>query len=95
MTNRSTIFVHSIKSLSLTVMVMMWLMNTYIDNSVAVMSTAKGSVFEMFLVDCCLSSCGSKNLCCEFRLSVSQELSWRRSIPRSIFASPTVVYYSE
>ena len=56
------------------------------------MSNAKGSSVEIWLVDCCLSSCGSKDLCEEFRSSVSQYLSRSRSFPRSISASLTVIY---
>ena len=73
-------------------MVMMSSMNPSIDASVAVMSNAKGSAFSRWLVDCCLSSCDSKDLCGEFRSSVSQYLSRSRSFPRSISASLTVVY---
>ena len=50
-------------------------MNPSIDASVAVMSTARGYDFEKWLVVCCLSSCGSKDLCGESRSSVSQDLS--------------------
>ena len=46
MTNRAALFAQSIQCLSLTVVVMMALMNTSIDASVAVMSAANGYVVE-------------------------------------------------
>ena len=73
-------------------MVMVFLMNPSIDASVAVMSTSKGSAIVIFLDECCLYSCGIKDRCGEFRLSVSQDSSRSRSLPRSIFASLSVVY---
>ena len=87
MTNRAALFARYIQCLSLTVMGMMSSMNPYIDASVAVMYTSKGSSVARCLVDCCLSSCGSKDWCGEFRSSVSQDSSRSRSFPTSIAAS--------
>ena len=67
-------------------------MNPSIDFFVDVMFTAKGYAVAIWLVGCCLYSCGSKDLCGEFRPSVSQYLSRSRSFPRSIAASLTVIY---
>ena len=92
MSNRAALLARSVQCSSSTVMVMMSLVNPYIDDSVAVMSTANGSVVEIWLADYCFSSCGSKDWCSEFRSSVSQDSSWSRSLPRSIAASLTVVY---
>ena len=61
MTNRAEIFARSIQCLSLTFMMMMSLMNTSIDSSVAAMSTAKGVAIEIWISDCFVSSCGSKD----------------------------------
>ena len=69
-------------------------MKPYIDASVAVISTAKGSSIERWLADCCFYSCGSKDRCGKFRLSVSQDSSCSRSLPRPIAASLTVAYYA-
>ena len=74
-------------------MAMMSSMNPYNDASVDVMSTARGSV-SICLVDCFLSSCGSKDMCGEFRSSLYQYSSWGRSFYRSIVASLKVVYYA-
>ena len=71
---------------------MMSLMNPSIDTSVAVMSNAEGSYVTRWLVDCCLSSCDSKDMYVEFRSPVSKDSSQIRSFPRSIYASPTVLY---
>ena len=86
MTNRATTFARSIQFLSSTIMVMMLSMNPSIIASVAVMFTAKGPVVVIWIVDSCLSSCGSKDLCGEFRSHVSQDLSRSRSFPRYISA---------
>ena len=51
-------------------MVMMLSMNPSNAVSVAVMSTAKGSVITRCLLDYCLSPCGSNDMCGEFRSSV-------------------------
>ena len=48
MTNRATLLACSIQCLSSTVMVMMSQMNPYIDASVAVMSTDRGSAFSIW-----------------------------------------------
>ena len=93
MTNRATVFARSILCSSSTVIVMMLSMNPSIDASVAVMSTAKGYAVAIWLVDCCFSSCGSKDRCGGFRSSLSQDSSRSRSFPRSIAASLTVIYY--
>ena len=94
MNNRAAIFAHYIQCLSLTVMVMMSLMNTSIDTYMAVMSTAWGYTFEIFFADCCLYSCESKDLCGQFRSSVSKNSSQSRSFHSSIAASLIVVYSS-
>ena len=60
MTNRAALFARSIQCLSSTVMVMMLLINSFIDASMDVMSTSKGSGVSIWLVGCCLYSCGSK-----------------------------------
>ena len=73
-------------------MVMMSSMNPSIDASLDFMSTAKGSEVAIWIVDCCLYYCVSKDLCGEFRLFVSQDFPWSRSFPRYIAASLTVVY---
>ena len=62
------------------------------DPSVAVISTAKGSVVARWLAGYCFSSCGSKDRCCESRSSVSQDSARSRLLPRYIVASLTVVY---
>ena len=67
MTNRSARFARSIQFLSSTVMVMIMSMNTSIDDSVAVLSTAKGSFVARLLAGCCLSPCKSKYRCGGFR----------------------------
>ena len=87
-------FSRYIQCFSSTIMVMMLSMNPYIDASVAVISTDKGYSFSIWLVDCCLSSCGSKDMCGDFRSSVSQDSSRSRSFPRYIAASLTVAYYA-
>ena len=92
MSNRAALLARSVQCSSSTVMVMMSLVNPYIDDSVAVMSTANGSVVEIWLADYCFSSCGSKDWCSEFRSSVSQDSSWSRLLPRYIAASLKVVY---
>ena len=71
---------------------MMSSMNPSIDASMTVISTAKGSAVSILIFDCCLSSCGSKDRCGEFRSYASQNSSWSRSFTRSISASLTVVY---
>ena len=91
MTNRATFFARPIQCLSLTVMVTMLLMNPSIDASIDVISTASGSAFARWFENCCLSQFWSKDMCGEFRSSVSQYLSRSRLFPRSIAASPTVV----
>ena len=75
-------------------MVIMSLMNTSIDTYMAVMSTAWGYTFEIFFADCCLYSCESKDLCGQFRSSVSKNSSQSRSFHSSIAASLIVVYSS-
>ena len=92
MSNRAALFPRSIQCLSSTVMVMMSSMNPSIDASLDFMSTAKGSEVAIWIVDCCLYYCVSKDLCGEFRLFVSQDFPWSRSFPRYIAASLTVVY---
>ena len=92
MTNRAAFFARSIQCLSSTVMVIILSMNTPIDASVAVMSTAKGSYVARWLSDFCFSYCGSKDQCGKFRPSVSHDSSQIRSLPRYIAASLTVVY---
>ena len=94
MTNRAALFAWSIQCSSSTVMVMVSLMKPSIDASVDVIYTAKGYVFSRWLADCCFSSCGSKDPCGGFRSSVSQYSSQIRSLPRSIAASLTVIYYA-
>ena len=92
MTNRAALFARSIQCFSSTVMVMMSLMNTSIDSSVAVMSTARGSAFVRWFSDCFSSSFGSEDLCGELRFSVSQDFPLSRSFTRSISALLTVLY---
>ena len=92
MTNRAALFPRSIQCFSSTVMVMMLSVNPYIDSYVAMMSTSRGSTFAIWIVKCCLSSCGSKDMCGEFISSMLQNSSWGRLFPRSIAASLTVVY---
>ena len=92
MTNGAALFEQSIQCPSSTVMVMTSSMKPSIDASVAVISTANGSAVSIWLSDCCFSSCWSKDLCGEFRSSVSQGSSRSRSLRRSIAASLTVVY---
>ena len=75
-------------------MVMMSLMNTSIDSSVAVMSTARGSAFVRWFSDCFSSSFGSEDLCGELRFYVYQYLSLSILFPRYIAAFLTVVYYA-
>ena len=94
MTNRAALFARYVQCLSSTIMVMMSLMNPSIDISVTVMSTAKGYDVVIWLSDCCLSSCGSKDRCGNFISSVSQDSSRIILLPRSIATSLTVVYYS-
>ena len=94
MTNRAAIFERSIKCSPSAVLVAMLLMNPPVDASVGTTSTTKGYSFSRGLVVCCLSSCGSKDRCGEFRPYVSQDLSWSRSFTRSIGASLTVIYYA-
>ena len=94
MTNRAALFACYIQCFLSTVMVMMSLMKSYIDAYVAVMSTAGGSAFERWFSVYCLSSFGSKVLCGELILSVSQDFSLSRSFPRSIAASMVFGYYS-
>ena len=91
-TNRAALFARSIQCLSSTVMVIMSSMNPSIHASVDVMSTAKGSVVEIWIAEWCFSYCGSKDRCGEFMSSVSQDSSWSRSFPRSIATSLTVLY---
>ena len=67
-------------------------MNPSIDASVDLISNAEGSAVEIWISDFCLSSCGIKYRCDEFRSSVSQDSSRSRSFPRHISASLTVVY---
>ena len=92
MTNRAALFAQSIQWSSSTVMVMMSSMKPSIDASVAMISTAKGSTFAIWLADCCFSSGYSRDLCGELRSFVSQDWSWSRFLPRSIAASLIVVY---
>ena len=92
MTNSAALFAHSIQFLSSTVIVMTSSMNPSIDAYMDVVSTARGSDFESWFSKCCLFYFGSKDLCGEFRSSVSQYLSRSRSFPRYIFASLAVVY---
>ena len=73
MTNRAALFAQFIQCLSFTGMVMMPSMKPSMDVSVDVISTAKGYVVARWLDGCCFSSCGSKDLCSEFILSVSQD----------------------
>ena len=94
MTNIAALFAQSIQYFSSTVMVMMSLMNPYIDASVSVISTTKGSSVSICLAEFCFSSCGSKDRFGKFRSSVYQDSSHSRSFPRSISASLTVVYSS-
>ena len=92
MTNRAALFARYIQCVSSTAMVMMSSINPYIDASFDVIYTANGYAVVIWPVDCCLSSCVSKDWCGEFRPSVSQDLSRRRSFPRSVDASLIVVY---
>ena len=92
MTNRAALFERSIQCLSSTVMVMMSLMKPYIDASVDVISTAKEYSVYRWLAYWWFSSGGSKDLCGELRLFVSQDWSWSRLFPRYIVASLIVVY---
>ena len=94
MTNKAALYTLSIQCLASTVMVMISLNNPSIDASVDMISTARGSAFVGWIVDCCLSSCCSKDLCGGFRSSVYQDLSRSRSFPRYISASLAVVYSS-
>ena len=71
-TNRAALFARYIQCFSSTVMVIMSLMNPSIYASVSVISTAKGYVVSSWIVECCLYSYGSKDMCGEFRSSVSQ-----------------------
>ena len=75
-------------------MVMISSMKPSIDDSLAVIYTDKGSAVAICLSNCCFSSCGSKDRCGKFRLSVSQDSSRSRSLPRPIAASLTVAYYA-
>ena len=75
MTNRAALFARSIQCSSSTLMVMMSSIKPYIDASVAVVSTAKGSDVARWLADFFFYSCGSKGCCGKFRSSVSQDLS--------------------
>ena len=59
-----------------------------------VISTSKESAVARWIYDYCFSSCGSKDWCEKFRSYVSQDSSRSRSLPRSISASLTVVYYA-
>ena len=93
-TNRAALFARSIQGFSSTIMVMMPLNNPYIVAYEAVMFTAKGSSIVIWLVDCCFSSCGSKNQWVDFRSSLYQYSSWSRSFPRYIATSLTLIYYS-
>ena len=61
MTNRAALFALSIQCYSLTIMVMMSSMNPYIDEYVAVMSTANGSAVTIWLAEFCLFTCRSKD----------------------------------
>ena len=72
MTNIAALFARFIQCFSLTVLVMMSLMNPSIDASVALMYTARGYAFFIWFYECCLSSFGSKDLCGELRIFVSQ-----------------------
>ena len=92
MTNRAALFERYIQWSSSTVMVMMSSMKTSIDASVAMISTAKGSAFTIWLADCCFYSGGSKDWCGKLRSSVSQDWSWSIFLPRSIAPSLAVVY---
>ena len=94
MTNGAAIFARSIQCLLSTVMVMILSMNTSIDASVDVMSTANGYAVAIWLAGFCFSSCGSENPCGDFRSSVSQDSSRSRSLPRSIDDSLTILYYA-
>ena len=51
MTKRATFFAHYIQCLTLNVMAMMSSMNPPIGASVAVMSTARGSAYAIFLLN--------------------------------------------
>ena len=90
--NRAALLAQSIQCLSSTVMVMMSSMNTSIDVSEDVMSTAKRYAVSRWLFECYFSSCESKDRCGKFKSSVSQDYSRSISLPRSIAASLTVVY---
>ena len=92
MTNRAALFAGSIHWASSTVMVLMSSMNPSIDAPVAMISTAKWSAFARWLADCCFSSGGNKYWCGKLILSVSQDWSWSRFLPRSIAASLIVLY---
>ena len=92
MTKRAAIFARSIKCLPSTVMVMISLMKPSIGASVAVIFTSEGSAVSRWLAYCCFSSCESKDQCGEIRSSLSQYLSWSRSLPSSIATSLTVIY---
>ena len=73
-------------------MMMTQLINQSIDASVAVMSNPRGSAFLIWFPNCCLSSFGSKVICGELILSVSQYSSLSRSFHKSIAALLIVVY---
>ena len=94
MTNRDAIFALSIQCSSSTVMVMMLSIIPSIDASMDVISTDRRSAFVRWLVECCLSSGGSKDMCDEFRYYVTQDSSRSRLFPRSFSASRTVIYYA-
>ena len=92
MTNIDAPFFHSIQCSSSTVMVMMSSMKPSIDASAAVMYTARGYSFDIWLSECCLSFFGSEYMCGELRLSAYQDLSLSISLPGYIDDFLTVVY---
>ena len=92
MTNITALFTRSIQCSSSTVMVMMLSMNPSIDDSVSVISTARGSAFTGWFSGCCLSSFGSKVLCGEMIFYGSHNSSLNRLFPRYIAAFLIVVY---
>ena len=94
MTNKASLLAQAIQCLSSTVMAMMFLKSPYIDDSVAVMYTAKGYAVAKRIIDCCLSSFGSKDICGEFRSSVSQDSSQSISFPRYVATSLKVLYFA-
>ena len=92
MTNKAAFFAQYIQYSSSNVVLMISLINQYVDASVDEISTAKGSDVAIWLADFCLSSFESNNQCGELRLSVSQDSFCSRSFPRSIATSLTDIY---